>query len=110
MILSHRSYPDLMFLQFSSHSCSCSLKLVPVELQSFSVDFFFNTPLRVKSLFFFLSRHSQNQDRKHRTYVYVLIVKEVLEDWEDSVNIGKCGIVLSFHMFMQIPNHMRALY
>lgn len=31
----------------------------------------------------------QNRDRKHRTYVYVLIVTEVLEDWEDSVNIGK---------------------
>lgn len=31
----------------------------------------------------------QNQERKHRTYVYVLIVTEVLEDWEDSVNIGK---------------------
>uniref|UniRef100_A0A3B3BZG1 diphosphoinositol-polyphosphate diphosphatase n=1 Tax=Oryzias melastigma TaxID=30732 RepID=A0A3B3BZG1_ORYME len=32
---------------------------------------------------------SQNRERKHRTYVYVLIVTEVLEDWEDSVNIGK---------------------
>uniref|UniRef100_A0AAR2KCE2 diphosphoinositol-polyphosphate diphosphatase n=1 Tax=Pygocentrus nattereri TaxID=42514 RepID=A0AAR2KCE2_PYGNA len=31
----------------------------------------------------------ENRDRKHRTYVYVLIVKEVLEDWEDSVNIGR---------------------
>ncbi|XP_069830339.1 diphosphoinositol polyphosphate phosphohydrolase 2 isoform X3 [Dendropsophus ebraccatus] len=31
----------------------------------------------------------QNQDRKHRTYVYVLTVTEVLEDWEDSVNIGR---------------------
>uniref|UniRef100_A0A671SL73 diphosphoinositol-polyphosphate diphosphatase n=1 Tax=Sinocyclocheilus anshuiensis TaxID=1608454 RepID=A0A671SL73_9TELE len=30
-----------------------------------------------------------NRDRKHRTYVYVLIVTEVLEDWEDSVNIGR---------------------
>ncbi|KAM9502611.1 diphosphoinositol polyphosphate phosphohydrolase 3-beta-like isoform 5-T5 [Salvelinus alpinus] len=29
-----------------------------------------------------------NQDRKHRTYVYVLTVTETLEDWEDSVNIG----------------------
>ncbi|XP_063064693.1 diphosphoinositol polyphosphate phosphohydrolase 1 isoform X1 [Engraulis encrasicolus] len=29
----------------------------------------------------------ENRDRKHRTYVYVLIVTEVLEDWEDSVNI-----------------------
>ncbi|XP_054551703.1 diphosphoinositol polyphosphate phosphohydrolase 3-beta isoform X2 [Talpa occidentalis] len=28
----------------------------------------------------------QNQDRKHRTYVYVLTVTEILEDWEDSVN------------------------
>uniref|UniRef100_A0A8C3RM88 Uncharacterized protein n=1 Tax=Chelydra serpentina TaxID=8475 RepID=A0A8C3RM88_CHESE len=30
----------------------------------------------------------ENQDRKHRTYVYVLTVTEILEDWEDSVNIG----------------------
>ncbi|KAK1906438.1 Diphosphoinositol polyphosphate phosphohydrolase NUDT4B [Dissostichus eleginoides] len=30
----------------------------------------------------------QNQDRKHRTYVYVLTVTETLEAWEDSVNIG----------------------
>nr|XP_048295169.1 diphosphoinositol polyphosphate phosphohydrolase 1-like [Myodes glareolus] len=31
----------------------------------------------------------ENQERKHRTYVYVLIVMEVLEDWEDSVKIGR---------------------
>ncbi|XP_038320897.1 diphosphoinositol polyphosphate phosphohydrolase 3-beta isoform X2 [Canis lupus baileyi] len=31
----------------------------------------------------------QNQDRKHRTYVYVLTVTEILEDWEDSVSIGR---------------------
>ncbi|KAF7472797.1 Hypothetical predicted protein [Marmota monax] len=31
----------------------------------------------------------ENQERKHRTYVYVLVVTEVLEDWEDSVNIGR---------------------
>ncbi|XP_035013617.1 nudix (nucleoside diphosphate linked moiety X)-type motif 4a isoform X2 [Hippoglossus stenolepis] len=30
-----------------------------------------------------------NQDRKHRTYVYTLIVTETLEAWEDSVNIGR---------------------
>ncbi|XP_072528566.1 diphosphoinositol polyphosphate phosphohydrolase NUDT4B [Salminus brasiliensis] len=30
-----------------------------------------------------------NQDRKHRTYVYVLTVTETLEAWEDSVNIGR---------------------
>uniref|UniRef100_G1T5B9 Nudix hydrolase 3 n=1 Tax=Oryctolagus cuniculus TaxID=9986 RepID=G1T5B9_RABIT len=34
-------------------------------------------------------RSHSNQERKHRTYVYVLIVTEVLEDWEDSVNIGR---------------------
>lgn len=51
--------------------------------------------------------NSQNQDRKHRTYVYVLIVKEVLEDWEDSVNIGKCSILLFLQIFIQISNHMR---
>lgn len=31
----------------------------------------------------------ENQERKHRTYVYILIVTEILEDWEDSVNIGR---------------------
>ncbi|XP_051513215.1 diphosphoinositol polyphosphate phosphohydrolase 3-beta-like isoform X3 [Myxocyprinus asiaticus] len=31
----------------------------------------------------------QNQDSKHRTYVYVLTVTETLEDWEDSVSIGR---------------------
>ncbi|XP_026886565.1 nudix (nucleoside diphosphate linked moiety X)-type motif 4a isoform X2 [Electrophorus electricus] len=31
----------------------------------------------------------ENQDSKHRTYVYVLTVTETLEDWEDSVNIGR---------------------
>ncbi|MEQ2246652.1 Nudix hydrolase 3 [Ilyodon furcidens] len=31
----------------------------------------------------------ENKERKHRTYVYVLIVTEVLEDWEDLVNIGR---------------------
>ncbi|MEE6492976.1 hypothetical protein FKM82_016689 [Ascaphus truei] len=29
----------------------------------------------------------ENSDRKHRTFVYVLIVTEVLEDWEDSLSI-----------------------
>ncbi|XP_029803404.1 diphosphoinositol polyphosphate phosphohydrolase NUDT4B-like [Suricata suricatta] len=31
----------------------------------------------------------QHQDRKHRTHVYVLTVTEILEDWEDSVHIGR---------------------
>ncbi|XP_040019979.2 diphosphoinositol polyphosphate phosphohydrolase 3-alpha [Gasterosteus aculeatus] len=31
----------------------------------------------------------QNKDRKHRTYVFTLTVTETLEDWEDSVNIGR---------------------
>ncbi|XP_067914920.1 diphosphoinositol polyphosphate phosphohydrolase 2-like [Heterodontus francisci] len=31
----------------------------------------------------------ENRDRKHRTYVYILIVTEILEYWEDSVNIGR---------------------
>uniref|UniRef100_A0A3Q3K0G8 diphosphoinositol-polyphosphate diphosphatase n=1 Tax=Monopterus albus TaxID=43700 RepID=A0A3Q3K0G8_MONAL len=34
----------------------------------------------------------QNQDRKHRTYVYVLTVTETLEAWEDSVNIGTVSL------------------
>lgn len=39
--------------------------------------------------FLFLWSLQQNQDRKHRTYVYVLTVTETLEAWEDSVNIGR---------------------
>ncbi|KAJ8794926.1 hypothetical protein J1605_018742 [Eschrichtius robustus] len=31
----------------------------------------------------------ENQDRKHRTYAYALTVTEILEAWEDSVNIGR---------------------
>ncbi|XP_056413559.1 diphosphoinositol polyphosphate phosphohydrolase 1 isoform X1 [Hyla sarda] len=31
----------------------------------------------------------ENFERKHRTFVYVLTVTEILEDWEDSVNIGR---------------------
>ncbi|XP_075945966.1 nudix (nucleoside diphosphate linked moiety X)-type motif 4a [Anarhichas minor] len=31
----------------------------------------------------------QNKDGKHRTYVFTLIVTETLEDWEDSVKIGR---------------------
>ncbi|XP_061582874.1 diphosphoinositol polyphosphate phosphohydrolase 1 [Cololabis saira] len=31
----------------------------------------------------------ENQERKHRTYVYVLIVTELLEHWEDSDSIGR---------------------
>ncbi|TNN57398.1 Diphosphoinositol polyphosphate phosphohydrolase 2 [Liparis tanakae] len=30
-----------------------------------------------------------NKERKHRTYVFTLVVTETLEDWEDSVNIGR---------------------
>nr|XP_033807418.1 diphosphoinositol polyphosphate phosphohydrolase 2 isoform X3 [Geotrypetes seraphini] len=33
--------------------------------------------------------YEENQDRKHRTYVYVLTVTEILDDWEDSVTIGR---------------------
>ncbi|XP_036316403.1 diphosphoinositol polyphosphate phosphohydrolase 3-alpha-like [Pipistrellus kuhlii] len=31
----------------------------------------------------------QRQAPKHRTYVFVLTVTEVLEDWEDAVSIGR---------------------
>lgn len=40
-----------------------------------------------------------NQDRKHRTYVYVLTVTETLEAWEDSVNIGKLTQLYTFDLF-----------
>ncbi|XP_073431685.1 diphosphoinositol polyphosphate phosphohydrolase 1 isoform X3 [Dendrobates tinctorius] len=30
----------------------------------------------------------ENFERKHRTFVYVLTVTEILEDWDDSVSIG----------------------
>lgn len=44
----------------------------------------------------FIFQQQQNQDRKHRTYVYVLTVTETLDAWEDSVNIGEfvCVCVL----------------
>lgn len=51
----------------------------------------------------------QNQDRKHRTYVYVLTVTEILEDWEDSVNIGEL-LSLCWHMFSNSPKLMVALW
>ncbi|XP_063810958.1 diphosphoinositol polyphosphate phosphohydrolase 1 isoform X2 [Pseudophryne corroboree] len=31
----------------------------------------------------------ENFERKHRTFVYVLTVTEILEDWENSVSIGR---------------------
>ncbi|KAM4795280.1 diphosphoinositol polyphosphate phosphohydrolase 1 [Rhinophrynus dorsalis] len=31
----------------------------------------------------------ENLERKHRTFVYVLTVTEVLDDWEDSLSIGR---------------------
>ncbi|XP_073431683.1 diphosphoinositol polyphosphate phosphohydrolase 1 isoform X1 [Dendrobates tinctorius] len=31
----------------------------------------------------------ENFERKHRTFVYVLTVTEILEDWDDSVSIGR---------------------
>ncbi|KAM8975792.1 diphosphoinositol polyphosphate phosphohydrolase 1 [Pelodytes ibericus] len=31
----------------------------------------------------------ENLERKHRTYVYVLTVTEILEHWEESVTIGR---------------------
>uniref|UniRef100_UPI00358E7EB7 diphosphoinositol polyphosphate phosphohydrolase 1 n=1 Tax=Myxine glutinosa TaxID=7769 RepID=UPI00358E7EB7 len=31
----------------------------------------------------------ENQDRRHRTYVFVLIVTELLDHWEDSENLGR---------------------
>ncbi|XP_068125500.1 diphosphoinositol polyphosphate phosphohydrolase 1 [Hyperolius riggenbachi] len=31
----------------------------------------------------------ENFERKHRTFVYVLTVTEILDDWEDSVSIGR---------------------
>lgn len=43
----------------------------------------------VMAFFIIIIISQQNQDSKHRTYVYVLTVTETLEDWEDSVNIGR---------------------
>uniref|UniRef100_A0A8C4Q777 diphosphoinositol-polyphosphate diphosphatase n=1 Tax=Eptatretus burgeri TaxID=7764 RepID=A0A8C4Q777_EPTBU len=31
----------------------------------------------------------EDQDRKHRTYVFVLIVTKFLPDWEDSTTVGR---------------------
>lgn len=35
----------------------------------------------------------QNPERKHRTSVFVLVVTEELDEWEDSKNIGNFCIV-----------------
>ena len=54
----------------------------------------------------FLWSRQQNQDRKHRTYVYVLTVTETLEAWEDSVNIGTVSFpslsLDCLHMHLQL--------
>lgn len=34
----------------------------------------------------------QNSERKHRTAVFVLVVTEELDEWEDSKSIGMYGI------------------
>lgn len=47
-----------------------------------------------RCLFVFSCNIKQNQDRKHRTYVYVLTVTETLEAWEDSVNIGTAFLLV----------------
>ncbi|XP_036271227.1 diphosphoinositol polyphosphate phosphohydrolase 1 isoform X1 [Pipistrellus kuhlii] len=47
----------------------------------------------------------ENQERKHRTYVYVLIVTEVLEDWEDSVNIGRKRAWFKVEEAVQVLQH-----
>lgn len=46
------------------------------------------TQLSLTDVILLFTPLQHNQDRKHRTYVYTLIVTETLEDWEDSVNIG----------------------
>lgn len=50
----------------------------------------------------FFSVLKQNQDRKHRTYVYVLTVTEILEDWEDSVNIGKTFFLMYLFIMLYV--------
>ena len=49
-----------------------------------------------------------NQDQKHRTYVYVLIVTEILEDWEDSVTIGTASCHLNTNTKLFCLMHMNS--
>lgn len=51
----------------------------------------------------------QNQDRKHRTYVYVLTVTETLEAWEDSVNIGTCQAGMALVTTVYLTCHFTAV-
>lgn len=53
-----------------------------------------------------------NQDRKHRTYVYTLIVTEMLEDWEDSVNIGMFNLTMSYYFvtLLQKARHIPKIW
>lgn len=37
----------------------------------------------------------KNLERKHRTSVFVLVVTEELDEWDDSINIGKATQVLN---------------
>lgn len=61
------------------------------------------------TLFYLIPKHfpfcfpKQNQDRKHRTYVYVLTVTETLDAWEDSVNIGTVSPPEYLHMLCVFP-------
>lgn len=52
---------------------------------------------------FWIKPLQHNQDRKHRTYVYTLIVTETLEDWEDSVNIGKRHLTVALIHAASVP-------
>ena len=38
----------------------------------------------------------QNQERRHRTAVYVMIVTEELAEWDDARNIGKRSVCFLF--------------
>lgn len=41
-----------------------------------------------QNLHFFNPSFMKNSERKHRTSVFVLVVTEELEQWDDSINIG----------------------
>ncbi len=34
----------------------------------------------------------QNNDRKTRTSVFVMVANEMLDDWDDAKSIGKCAL------------------
>ena len=47
--------------------------------------------MAIMTVFLIFQFWFQNDDRKTRTSVFVLVATELADDWEDAKNIGKYG-------------------